>query len=47
MVTLPLFAAIFQIYRISPPLRASAFTGQAGLRLFVPTCLAYVSNLRS
>ena len=32
---LPLFAAIFQIYRISPPSRASALTGQSGLGLFL------------
>ena len=29
-----LFAAIFQIYRISPPLKASALTGQADFGLF-------------
>ena len=42
MFTLPLFAAIFRIYRISPPLRANFFTGQAGLRLF----FSHLSDLR-
>ena len=34
MVTHPIFAAISRIYRMFPPLRASAFTGQTGLGFF-------------